>query len=190
MKNQRLKVTKLCARQDWGIASIYEDNGFSGMTNDRPGLKDMLRDAAKGKFSVVVVWDVSRLTRVTSVGMDILCFLEVHGVDFCVASQAMECPHTDESFLLSLKHGEPNWDVLGIPHLQNLQALQWKFQNIRRMWYPRRTHLGIRYSQAIHESFALLKIWSPKFHNSPWWCGVAEAFANDSITPGHMAKMH
>lgn len=36
-------------------------------------------------------------------------------------------------FLLSMKQGEPDWDVLGIPHLRNLPALQWKLQNIRRM---------------------------------------------------------
>ena len=36
-------------------------------------------------------------------------------------------------FLLSMKQGEPDWDVLGIPHLRNLPALQWKLQNVRRM---------------------------------------------------------
>ena len=36
-------------------------------------------------------------------------------------------------FLLSMKQGKPNWDVLGIPHLRDLPALQWKLQNIRRM---------------------------------------------------------
>ena len=36
-------------------------------------------------------------------------------------------------FLLSMKQGEPDWEVLGIPHLRDLPALQWKLQNIRRM---------------------------------------------------------
>ena len=32
-----------------------------------------------------------------------------------------------------MKQGEPDWDVLEIPHLRDLPALQWKLQNIRRM---------------------------------------------------------
>lgn len=39
----------------------------------------------------------------------------------------------EKRFLLSMKQGEPDWDVLGIPHLRDLPALQWKLQNIRRM---------------------------------------------------------
>ena len=102
MKKQRLEMEMFCARQDWVIASVYEDNGYSGMTNDRPSLKDMLRDAANGRFSVVIVWDVSRLTRSMSDLTDILYFLKVHGVDFCVAIQAMGCPRPDRGGLPSL----------------------------------------------------------------------------------------
>jgi hypothetical protein len=39
----------------------------------------------------------------------------------------------EKRFLVSLKRGEPEWDVLGIAHLRELPALQWKLQNIRRM---------------------------------------------------------
>jgi len=39
----------------------------------------------------------------------------------------------EKRFLLSIKRGEPDWDALGIAHLQELPALQWKLQNIRRM---------------------------------------------------------
>jgi hypothetical protein len=39
----------------------------------------------------------------------------------------------EKQFLVSMKQGEPKWDVLGIAHLHELPALQWKLQNIRRM---------------------------------------------------------
>lgn len=39
----------------------------------------------------------------------------------------------EKRFLLSVKRGEPDWDALGIAHLRELPALQWKLQNIRRM---------------------------------------------------------
>jgi len=37
----------------------------------------------------------------------------------------------ERAFLLSLKRGEPEWDRLGIAHLADLPALQWKLRNIR-----------------------------------------------------------
>ena len=41
---------------------------------------------------------------------------------------------TDEKrFLVSMKRGEPDWDALGIAHLRELPALQWKLHNVRRM---------------------------------------------------------
>lgn len=39
----------------------------------------------------------------------------------------------EKRFLLSMKQGEPDWDALGIAHLRELPALQWKLTNIRRM---------------------------------------------------------
>ena len=39
----------------------------------------------------------------------------------------------ERAFLLSLKTGNPEWERLGIEHLAQLPALQWKLVNIRRM---------------------------------------------------------
>ncbi len=39
----------------------------------------------------------------------------------------------EKGFLLSLKRGEPEWDRLGIEHLAQLPAIQWKLINIRKM---------------------------------------------------------
>ncbi len=39
----------------------------------------------------------------------------------------------EKRFLVSIKRGEPEWDALGIAHLRELPALQWKLQNIGRM---------------------------------------------------------
>jgi predicted nucleotidyltransferase component of viral defense system len=39
----------------------------------------------------------------------------------------------ERQFLLSLKQGEPDWNRLGFDHLEQLPALQWKLQNIRKM---------------------------------------------------------
>ena len=39
----------------------------------------------------------------------------------------------ERTFLLSLKRGRPEWDLLDIPHLEQMPALQWKLINIRKM---------------------------------------------------------
>jgi predicted nucleotidyltransferase component of viral defense system len=39
----------------------------------------------------------------------------------------------ERSFLLSLKSGEPQWELLRIVNVEQLPALQWKLANIRKM---------------------------------------------------------
>jgi hypothetical protein len=36
-------------------------------------------------------------------------------------------------FFVSMKQGEPQWDLLGLPGIERLPALQWKIANIRKM---------------------------------------------------------
>lgn len=39
----------------------------------------------------------------------------------------------ERQFLLSLKKGEPRWELLGIEGVENLPAIQWKLVNVRKM---------------------------------------------------------
>jgi hypothetical protein len=39
----------------------------------------------------------------------------------------------ERKFLVSIKQGTPEWNLLGIPGIENLPALQWKLANIRKM---------------------------------------------------------
>lgn len=40
---------------------------------------------------------------------------------------------SERQFLISMKKGEPEWDLLGIDDLERMPALQWKLLNIRKM---------------------------------------------------------
>lgn len=40
---------------------------------------------------------------------------------------------SEKTFLLAMKSGDPEWDVLGIEGLERMPALQWKLLNIRQM---------------------------------------------------------
>ena len=44
----------------------------------------------------------------------------------------------DKMFLLSIKRGEPKWNMLGIRGIEALPAVQWKLQNIAAM--PKARH--------------------------------------------------
>jgi hypothetical protein len=39
----------------------------------------------------------------------------------------------NESLDVYVKEGKPQWDLLGMPGIENLPAVQWRLQNIRRM---------------------------------------------------------
>ena len=89
-ENQRRELETYCQRQGWVIAKVYEDSGFSGSKSDRPALNEMLTDAAKSKFAVLVVWKIDRLARSTSDLLNILLTLKNYGVDFCSTTQAID----------------------------------------------------------------------------------------------------
>ncbi len=53
--------------------------------------------------------------------------------DQLVSRLHMEMTQEERLFILSIKEGEPRWHMLGMPGIENLPAVQWKLQNIRRM---------------------------------------------------------
>ncbi len=44
----------------------------------------------------------------------------------------------EKQFLISLKQGQPDWNLLGVPNIENLPAVQWKLLNIRNMTAKKR----------------------------------------------------
>ncbi len=66
----------------------YDDRGCSGLNVDRPGLRRLLQDAMAGKFEMVVMSDIDRLTRSQA---DLLRIVEVlHGAGVWLATAAEE----------------------------------------------------------------------------------------------------
>ena len=81
--NQRQALLEEASRRGWQIASEYRDHGVSGAKSrdKRPQLDAMLRDAAKGRFDVVMVWALDRLGRSLADLLTISRELEQAGVD-------------------------------------------------------------------------------------------------------------
>jgi hypothetical protein len=44
-----------------------------------------------------------------------------------------EITQEEREFIVSVKEGKPEWNLLGVPGIENLPGVQWKLQNIHRM---------------------------------------------------------
>ena len=60
--NQRINLVKFCELSGHQIVAEYEDKE-SGGTGDRAKLKEMLSDASKRKFDLLMFWSLDRLSR-------------------------------------------------------------------------------------------------------------------------------
>ena len=60
---QREITTKYAKDHNYKIVNEYVDNGYSGILNSRPELDKMIRDITLGKIDMLIVKDMSRLTR-------------------------------------------------------------------------------------------------------------------------------
>jgi DNA invertase Pin-like site-specific DNA recombinase len=58
-------LSKVAQARGWEIVETFNDAGISGAKRrrDRPGLDEMLKQAQRGKFDVVMAWAIDRLGR-------------------------------------------------------------------------------------------------------------------------------
>jgi DNA invertase Pin-like site-specific DNA recombinase len=60
--NQRMQLRQLCEAQGWQIVCEYQDNE-SGSRSDRIQFRQMLADAGRRKWDLLVFWALDRFTR-------------------------------------------------------------------------------------------------------------------------------
>lgn len=91
-ENQRLALRQEAERRGWTIASEYEDAGISGARkrDKRPGLDNLLKDAVRGRFDVVMCWALDRLGRSLADLMSTLQELDGANVDLYLHQQAID----------------------------------------------------------------------------------------------------
>jgi hypothetical protein len=58
-------------------------------------------------------------------------------------------PMSHRRFLFSIKSGEPDWALLGVPGAQNLPAVRWKLENLATLDEGKRLALAGRLGQAL-----------------------------------------
>lgn len=80
-ENQHRELQERAERSGWEIVKIYEDQGVSGAKgrDKRPQFDQMLKDATRKEFDLVMSWSVDRLGRSL---LNLIEFLnELHSLD-------------------------------------------------------------------------------------------------------------
>jgi DNA invertase Pin-like site-specific DNA recombinase len=90
--NQRLELERIAERRGWSIAEVYEDFGISGAKgrDKRPALDQMLKDAGRRRFDVVMAWSIDRVGRSLSDLLTTIQHLESVGVDLFLEQQNID----------------------------------------------------------------------------------------------------
>jgi DNA invertase Pin-like site-specific DNA recombinase len=103
-QNQIDVLTELANRQGYTIIKIYSDNGFSGtkLTADRPALNDLMTDARKRKFDMVLVWSLDRLGRSLKHCLELLQELQELKVDLFFQQQGMDTSTSSGKLMFSM----------------------------------------------------------------------------------------
>jgi DNA invertase Pin-like site-specific DNA recombinase len=92
IENQVRELHRIAERRGWEIVHEYRDAGISGSKGreDRPGLDEMLKDAQRRRFDVVMAWAIDRLGRSLVDLLGTIQALEACGVDLYLDQQAID----------------------------------------------------------------------------------------------------
>jgi len=63
--SQLLDLRRYVSERNWNMFKEYVDEGISGTKDSRPALNDLMNDAKKRRFDVVLVWRFDRFARST-----------------------------------------------------------------------------------------------------------------------------
>lgn len=92
VENQISALTKVAEARGWRIVATFNDAGISGAKGrkDRPGLDEMLKQAQRGKFDVVMAWAIDRLGRSLVDLLGTIENLKACGVDLYLDQQSID----------------------------------------------------------------------------------------------------
>jgi len=89
-ETQGREVRQFVHAHGWEVAETYRDVGVSGAKARRPALDQLLKDAWRGAFAAVVVWDLSRMARSTLHALQLLQEFEQMRVRLIAVKQTFD----------------------------------------------------------------------------------------------------
>jgi DNA invertase Pin-like site-specific DNA recombinase len=92
IENQLRELRRVAEHRGWKVVQEYRDAGISGAKGReaRPGLDEMLKDAQRRRFDVVMAWAIDRLGRSLIDLLGTIQALEACGVDLYLDQQALD----------------------------------------------------------------------------------------------------
>ena len=92
VENQLRELRQIAERRGWEVVHEYHDAGISGSKGReaRPGLDEMLKDAQRRRFDVVMAWAIDRLGRSLIDLLGTIQSLEACGVDLYLDQQSID----------------------------------------------------------------------------------------------------
>jgi DNA invertase Pin-like site-specific DNA recombinase len=92
IENQLEALRKVAEARGWQEVAVYRDAGISGSKGrqERPELDEMLKDATRRKFDVVMAWAIDRVGRSLIDLLGTIQTLEACGVDLYLDQQALD----------------------------------------------------------------------------------------------------
>ena len=63
IENQKMLLEQYASDHDFKVVAVYQDEAISGLTDARPGFTQMMEDARKGCFDVILAKNQSRFSR-------------------------------------------------------------------------------------------------------------------------------
>lgn len=90
--NQERELLQVAEAKGYEVVEVYRDKGISGSKarSQRPGLNAAVKDAIRGRYSVLMVWSVDRLGRSLRDLVETLQELQGAGVDLFLYQQAID----------------------------------------------------------------------------------------------------
>ena len=79
---QLIDLQRYSEERGFKVFKVYKDNGFSGSQESRPALSELMNDAKKRKFDIVLVWRFDRFARSTKHLVNALYEFRNLGIDF------------------------------------------------------------------------------------------------------------
>ena len=84
------EVRGFAAQRGFHIVQEYTDHGYSGTKARRPALDQLMEDARRHKFDVLIVWSIDRLARSTKHLLQTLDELNGLGIQFVSQREAID----------------------------------------------------------------------------------------------------
>ena len=89
--NQLLEIRRYVEARGWTIQAEYVDQGVSGAKDKRPALDQVVADAKRRRFDVLVCWRLDRLGRNLRHLVNLLEDLQSLGVAFVSLGEGIDC---------------------------------------------------------------------------------------------------